>query len=298
MAGRSTRMRERAQQSWPALPNTAAGAAAAAAARSASAKTRLADLPPSSSVTRLMVPAAPCMIPRPTSVEPVKAILATPGCSTSRRPTTRPGPASTLTTPGGMPASVARSEGERGQRGQLGRLEHDGVAGGQGRGQLPGGDGEREVPGHDQPHHPQRLPEGQVDPAGHRDGVAEQPLGGAGVVGEGVGHHAHLAPGVGDRLAGVAHLQLGQALAFGVEAFGQAAQQPAPVRGGDGPPALERGRRPGHGRVGVVRGGRLQPLDHRLGGRVADLEQPRPGRRVAHSRSKPRNRSQSVTTAS
>ena len=90
MAERSTRMRERAQQSWPALPNTAMGAAAAAAARSASAKTTLADLPPSSRVTRLMVPAAPAMMPRPTSVEPVKAILSTSGCATSWPPTSGP----------------------------------------------------------------------------------------------------------------------------------------------------------------------------------------------------------------
>ena len=81
---RSTRIRERAQQSCPALPNTAIGAAAAAASRSASANTTLGDLPPSSSVTRLIVAAAPAAIERPTSVEPVKAILATSGCSTSR----------------------------------------------------------------------------------------------------------------------------------------------------------------------------------------------------------------------
>ncbi len=48
-------MRERAQQSWPALSNTAYGAAAAARSRSASAKITFADLPPSSSVTRLIV---------------------------------------------------------------------------------------------------------------------------------------------------------------------------------------------------------------------------------------------------
>ena len=66
-----------------------------------------ADLPPSSSVTRLIVPAAPAAIPRPTSVEPVKAIFATSGCSTSRRPQTLPGPATTLSTPSGMPASSA-----------------------------------------------------------------------------------------------------------------------------------------------------------------------------------------------
>ncbi len=106
-ASRSTRIRERAQQSWPALPNTANGAAVAAASRSASAKTMFADLPPSSRVTRLIVPAAPAAIPRPTSVDPVKAIFATSGCSTRRCPQTDPGPATTLRTPSGMPASTA-----------------------------------------------------------------------------------------------------------------------------------------------------------------------------------------------
>ena len=106
-AERSTRMRERAQQSWPALPNTAPGAAAAAAWMSASANTTLADLPPSSSVTRLIVCAAPAAIVRPTSVEPVNATLATSGCSTSRCPQVRPGPATTLTTPSGIPAASA-----------------------------------------------------------------------------------------------------------------------------------------------------------------------------------------------
>ncbi len=104
-AGRSTRMRERAQQSWPALPNTAGPAAAAAAAMSASANTMFADLPPSSSVTRLIVCAAVAAIRRPTSVEPVKATLATSGCSHRRAPQVEPGPATTLTTPSGMPAS-------------------------------------------------------------------------------------------------------------------------------------------------------------------------------------------------
>src|SRR5438876_892805 len=46
----------------------------------------LADLPPSSSVTRLMVLAAPSITRCPTSVEPVKPILATSGCAISRSP--------------------------------------------------------------------------------------------------------------------------------------------------------------------------------------------------------------------
>ena len=140
-AARCTRMRERAQQSWPALPNTASGAAAAAASRSASAKTMLADLPPSSSVTRLIVAAAPAAIERPTSVEPVKAILATSGCSTRRCPQVRPGSDDDVDD-ALRHAGLERDLGEpqRRQRRQLGRLEHDRVAGRQRRRELPGGD--------------------------------------------------------------------------------------------------------------------------------------------------------------
>jgi hypothetical protein len=92
IAERSTRIRDRAQQSWPALPNTAPGAAAAARSRSASAKITLADLPPSSSVTRLIVCAAPAAIVRPTDVEPVNAIFADVGVldqPRARRPSRR-----------------------------------------------------------------------------------------------------------------------------------------------------------------------------------------------------------------
>ena len=45
---------------------------------------------------------------RPTSVEPVNAILSTWGCSTSAAPG-RPSPVTMLTTPGGSPASCASS---------------------------------------------------------------------------------------------------------------------------------------------------------------------------------------------
>ena len=72
---------------------------------SASANTTLADLPPSSSVTRLIVCAAPAAIVRPTSVDPVNAIFAMSGCSTIRVPHTLPGPTTTFTTPSGRPAS-------------------------------------------------------------------------------------------------------------------------------------------------------------------------------------------------
>ena len=97
----------RAQQSWPALSRKLIGAEAAAASRSASAKTMFADLPPSSSVTRLSESAALRMMPWPTAVEPVKQTLRTSGWVTNRSPTTDPLPGSTVSTPSGMPASRA-----------------------------------------------------------------------------------------------------------------------------------------------------------------------------------------------
>ena len=60
-------------------------------------------------MTRLIVPAAPRITSCPTSVDPVKPIFATSGCSTSRVPTTEPLPGRMLTTPSGMPASSASS---------------------------------------------------------------------------------------------------------------------------------------------------------------------------------------------
>ena len=67
-----------------------------------SSKTMFAALPPSSSVSRLPVPASSRWIALPTSVEPVNAILST-SPSTSAAPV-RPSPVTMLTTPGGSSA--------------------------------------------------------------------------------------------------------------------------------------------------------------------------------------------------
>ena len=86
-AARSTRIRERAQQSWPALPNTAPGAAAAAALEVGVGEDdvgRLAAELERHALDRLRRAARRST--RPTSVEPVNAIFATSGCSTSRCP--------------------------------------------------------------------------------------------------------------------------------------------------------------------------------------------------------------------
>ena len=119
-------------------------------AMSASAKTMLALLPPSSRVTRFTWSAQPAMICLPTSVDPVKQTLRTSGWVTNRSPTTDPLPGITVKHALGQAGLEGQlAEPDRGQRGELGRLEHDGVAGGERRGEAPAGDRHREVPRHD-----------------------------------------------------------------------------------------------------------------------------------------------------
>ena len=65
----------------------------------------LAALPPSSSVNGVRDAARTRAICFPTSVEPVNAILSTPGCATSAAPVA-PSPVTMLTTPGGRSASA------------------------------------------------------------------------------------------------------------------------------------------------------------------------------------------------
>ena len=176
-ADRSTRIRERAQQSWPALSKTAYGALAAAAARSASANTTLALLPPSSRVTRFTCSAQPAMIRLPTSVEPVKHTLRTSGWVTNRSPTTEPLPGRTVSTCSGRPASSASSPIRIAVSGVSSAGLSTTVLPAARAGAKPQpGDRHREVPGHDDADHAERLVERDVDAAGHRDLAAEQPL--------------------------------------------------------------------------------------------------------------------------
>ena len=66
------------------------------------------------------------------------------------------------------PSGKARLEGqlaqaERGEGGLLGRLEHDGAAGGQSRAPFPGHHQQREVPGDDLPGDADRLAPGVAE---------------------------------------------------------------------------------------------------------------------------------------
>ena len=158
------------------------------------------------------------------------------------------------------------------ERCQLGRLEHHGVPGRQGRRQAPAGDGHGEVPRDDDPHHPEGFVEGEVDPTGHGDLATAVALGRGGVVLEHVADVARLPAGVADHVTGIGHLERGQLLAAAVDLGGETAQQAGPIAGGHLPPALVRRGRPADGHVDL---GLTQRAD--LGDHV-------PGRRIAQDR--------------
>ena len=124
-----------------------------------SAKKMFGDLPPSSSVTGMMFSDAYCMIRRPVVVSPVKAILAMRGLEASGLPASTPKPLTTLSTPGGSRSPISSISTMMRQRRLLGRLEHDAVAGGECRGQLPRRHQDREVPRNDLPDDAERLVE-------------------------------------------------------------------------------------------------------------------------------------------
>src|SRR5262245_14824096 len=77
-----------------------------AISKSESAKKMFGDLPPNSSEIFFNVDAALRMMILPTSTLPVNAILSTLGCATIAAPAVSPTPVTTLTTPGGSPASA------------------------------------------------------------------------------------------------------------------------------------------------------------------------------------------------
>jgi hypothetical protein len=213
----------------------------------------------------LIVCAAPAAIPRPTSVDPVKAILATSGCPTRPRDHVQ------------HPLRQPRLERDllqldRGQRRQLGGLEDDTVAGCQRRRHLPGGDRQREVPGDDQADDAERLAERHVDSARDRDRLPEQPLRRPGVVAVGVDDHLHLTARVADRLAGVTRLQPRQVLVPRLQHVGEVAQQLRAVGRRHRPPGRERQLRPRHRRIDLLHSGARHLRHHLLGSRLDHLD--------------------------
>ena len=100
-----TSMRVGALQDWPVLPAQPNTPPFTARAISTSSSRMLADLPPSSWVTRLTVSAAPFATATPPRVEPVKDIMSISGWADMASPTVGPSPLTRLKTPAGTPAS-------------------------------------------------------------------------------------------------------------------------------------------------------------------------------------------------
>ena len=143
--------------------------------------------------------------PSPTAVEPVNDSAATRASRASASPTTRPLPCTTLSTPAGRPASCrAAARFARGQRGELGRLDDDGVAADQ-RGRRSSRPGWRSgsSTGVISPTTPERLRRvSEVVPgsrAGQHLAVGAPAL--AAEVAQHVDGPLHLALGLGERLA-------------------------------------------------------------------------------------------------
>ena len=221
-----------AVQISPWLRNVDEIAPRSAASRSASARTMLADLPPSSSVSRFMLAAARRWISWPAAVEPVNESASTSGCSASADPASA-SPVTTFKTPAGIPASSASSASRKRRHRRLrGGLVDDGVAAGEGRGDLPRGDREREVPRGDDRTDAERLADRvREDARGGRVGRAEDLGRPAGVVGPRRDGERQVAGRcLGERLADVAALDLGQFIGIALDQLRQRVEQPRPAR--------------------------------------------------------------------
>ena len=107
-SGTSTRLP--ALQTSPLFPKIPQKQASTARSMSASGKMICGLFPPSSRVSFFrLVSAEACSSRRAVRIEPVKAILSTPGWRASASPVGSPYPGTTLSTPGGNPTSRASS---------------------------------------------------------------------------------------------------------------------------------------------------------------------------------------------
>ncbi len=263
-------------QNWPVLKTKPLMTAPTAFSTSASSKTMCAALPPSSIVTGLRASPAALATCRPTAVEPVKAILSTPWCRSSASPATGPRAGDDVddavrdTRLLEQPGHVEGAE-----RGLVGRLVHDGVAGGQRRAQLRTGEDQREVERGDRGDDTDGLA------LGVGEGVVDR-LAGRTVEGEGEGGEVLVVVGrvrhvdgaaQADRLAHVEALQLRDLVRVLPDQLGHPVQDPAALASGRRGPrtAVEGLARGTYGRVHVGRRRLRDGRDDRAPGRVDHL---------------------------
>ena len=154
-------MRVGALQDCPEFLKQCAAPPPMAFSKSASSRMMLADLPPSSCVTRFTVGAARWATSMPARVEPVNEIMSRPGCEAMGAPTSSPSPLTRLNTPAGTPASCRTSAKISADVGVYseGFMNH-GAAGGQRRSHFAGDLVQRPIPGRDH--------------AGHANGLAQE----------------------------------------------------------------------------------------------------------------------------
>ena len=223
-------------------------------------------LPPSSSVTRFSDCPHLAPISRPTTVDPVKATLSTPGWSTIAAPVS-PSPLRMLTVPGGIPASRTSSPSLNALSGVCSAgLRIVVQPAGQHRRQLPRGHQQGEVPGDDLGADPDRLAARVAEDVagGDRDRLALDLGRPAGEVAEVVDGGGDVALGGRQRLAVVERLELGELVAVCLDQLGQAPDQGGALRRVDlRPGSLERLARRRGGAIDVL-GARLRHLADRL----------------------------------
>ena len=125
------------------------------------------------------------------------------------------------------------AQAQRGQGGRIGRLEHDRTASGQRRAPLPGDHEQREVPGDDLPSDADRLSLGVAEVvAADGDDLALDLVGPAGVIAEAVDHERQVdVAALGDWLAVVKGLELGQLVDVLLDQVGEPVHQAAAIAG-------------------------------------------------------------------
>ena len=220
--------------------------ASAVLAGSASSKTITGALPPSSRWTFLRSAAAAMATSRPARTLPVIETICGTGLVTSARPVSR-SPQTTLNTPGGRNVAHQLGQQQGGYGRGVGRLEHHGVARGQGRAELPHRHHHRVVPRRHRGAHPDRLTPDERGEPGHvlaRRAALQHPRR-AREEADLVHHRRDLfGQRQRDRLAGVLRLRLHQLVGVGLDGVRDAEQGQAPLGRGGVAPARERlGRR-------------------------------------------------------
>lgn len=234
-------------------------------------KTITGFFPPSSSQKSLTADSdATRWMAIPVGTEPVNASRLICGCRTRASPATWPSPVTMLTIPGGRRLGRSRRSGGR-RGGLIGRLDHQGVTRCQGGCRLGRRELDRMVERDDAAHDAERLTEAQVQIVRRRrDGLALEFQYQPSVVVEGLGTAVDLPRHLADGVAGVADLQVEEAVLVLQHALGALAQITGVLCRPQGGPAGEGlGRyRHLHRRLDVLRGARRCAPERLLGRRV------------------------------